>query len=179
MQVTVLHGILAALGGRPRWTLVSWGMAVAHLGLLESRDRLGMADLITLVRANLPASVVGGRRAVAMAAVGTDVLDGRLARRSGTSTPFGRDADAIADAVFWPWFAWRHEPSPVLRALAVMSWAAPVTVVTGISIARGEMTDVPRPDVVRPVAALQILLAARALRARPAASQAMSRRMVR
>lgn len=162
-QVTALHAALLALGGGRRWTLTSWVLAVTHLGLLESRRCLGPADLVTLVRANLPVSALASRPSVATVALCSDILDGRLARRRGTSTPFGRDADTFADAVFWTWFAMRHEPVPVLRALAMLSCAAPVAVVAGVSIARGEMPDVPRPDLARPAAALQILLTVRAV----------------
>lgn len=163
-ELSLLHGVLGLLGGRSalRWTAASWTLAVTHLGLLESRRSLGIADMLTLVRANLPALPVAHRPEVAVLALATDVVDGRIGRRFGTATPFGRDADAIADAVFWTWFAVRHEPSAVLRYLALAAWTVPVAAVTAVSVVRGEMVDAPRPGIARPAAALQILLAVRA-----------------
>jgi hypothetical protein len=46
-------------------------------------------------------------------------------------------------------------------ALAV--WAAPVAAVTAASIRRGRMLDAPRPVVLRPAAAMQAVVAVRAL----------------
>jgi hypothetical protein len=48
--------VLAA-GRRPgrRWVATSRGLSVVHLGLLEHRSRLATADVLTLLRANLPA----------------------------------------------------------------------------------------------------------------------------
>ena len=171
LQVTALHaGFAAGRVERGRaglaWIGFSWALTVAHLGLLEGRGGVGVADLLTLTRANLPAVAPRARAAVAAAAVATDVVDGPLARWSGTTTPFGRDADSLADAVFWTWYASRHEPSRLVRFLIWTAWGMPVVAVTGLSIARGRMVEPPRPRCLRPAATLQAVLLARALRRR-------------
>jgi hypothetical protein len=173
-EVTLLHATLAVLGCRHRWrwAVASWALAVTHLGMLESRRSLGVANVLTLTRANLPVSATGDGRVLGLLALISDLADGRLARRLGTVTPFGRDADSIADAAFWTWFALRHEPNRVLRILALGAWAMPVATVIAISVGRGRMADPPRPQIARPAAAMQALLVARALirgsRIRPA-----------
>ena len=88
---------------------------------------------------------------------------GRLARRLGQVTEFGGYADSLADAAFWPWFAARHEQSRALRVTAIAAWVAPAVAVAATSLARGKMTDTPRPVLVRPAAALQAVLTVRAL----------------
>jgi hypothetical protein len=50
-----------------------------------------------------------------------------------------------------------------VRIAALATWAAPVVIVTTASIGRGRMMDVPRPAVLRPAAAMQALVAARAV----------------
>jgi hypothetical protein len=171
LQVTALHAGFAALRvvrGRAglAWIGCSWGLAVIHLGLLEDRRGVGVADLLTLTRANLPAVAPQAKAAVAVAAAVTDVLDGPLARWSGTTTPFGRDADSLADAAFWTWFATRHEPSPLIRMLLWAAWGVPVLMVTGRSVARGRMVEPPRSRWLRPAATLQAVLLVRAVRRR-------------
>jgi hypothetical protein len=169
-QLTALHVGLAVLNrqrqpddGGLRWIACSWALAVTHLGMLEQRRRIGLADVLTLVRANLPALTPHDRTFAAAVAVATDLLDGPIARRAGEPTPFGRDADSLADAAFWSWYALRHEPSRLLRILLVGAWAAPVAAVTGFSVARGRMVDPPRPRRLRPVATVQGILLVRAL----------------
>ena len=166
-EVTVLHATLAAPGRRHRWrwAVASWALAVTHLGMLESQCSLGIANVLTLTRANLPvtATATGDGRVLGVLALISDLADGRLARRLGTVTPFGRDADSIADAAFWTWFALRHEPNRVLRILALGAWTVPVATVIAISVGRGGMADPPRPEIARPAAAMQALLTARAL----------------
>jgi hypothetical protein len=81
----------------------------------------------------------------------------------GSETAFGAYADSLADVAFWTWFVLRHEPSRGVRITALAVWAAPVVIVTTASIGRGQMVDAPRPAVLRPAAAMQALLAARAL----------------
>jgi phosphatidylglycerophosphate synthase len=133
-----------------------------HLGLLESRRSLAAEDLLTLIRANLPA-IGGSAHVTAAAALASDVIDGRLARKRSTHTPFGRDADALADAAFWTWYTLRHVRRRAIRMAALAAFAAPVAAVTAASVARGRMVDAPRPRFSRPAAALQILLTARAI----------------
>ncbi|MFI2431307.1 CDP-alcohol phosphatidyltransferase family protein [Streptomyces sp. NPDC018693] len=141
----------------------SWGLVVLHLGLLERRDRLAPADVLTLLRGNLPATAVGASRWSGLLAVVLDLADGRLARRRATVTPFGDHADSLADAAFWTWLAIRHEPSRTLRAAAVAAWAVPVAAMTAVAISRGAMPDRPRPTLLRPAAALQAVIAVRHL----------------
>lgn len=163
-ELTAVHVALAVLSGRRggRWVAASWALAAGHLGMLDGRRSLGAPNVITLFRANLP--VLGGPpRWLPVLALGTDILDGRLARHTGGETAFGRYADSLADAVFWIWFTLRHEPSRALRIVALAAWAAPVVLVTVVSIAGGRMVDAPRPALLRPAAAMQAILAARAL----------------
>lgn len=166
-ELTALHGGLYALaaGRRPGrcWVATGWGLAVVHLGLLEHRTRLSAADLVTLVRANLPALPGGSGRYSGVLAIGLDCADGRLARRQGTTSPFGDYADTFADAAFWVWFTLRHEPSRTVRTAAVAAWALPVVAVTGVALRRGAMPERPRPALLRPAAALQIVVAVRHL----------------
>ncbi|WP_041759350.1 CDP-alcohol phosphatidyltransferase family protein [Amycolatopsis echigonensis] len=162
-EITLLHLVFAAAGRgkRPVWTMASWVLAATHLGMLEDRRSLGAADIVTLTRANLPAITDGW--AVPVVALASDVADGHLARRLGTTSRFGAAADSLADAAFWAWFALRHEPSCRVRIAALAAWVAPVVAVTTASFGRGRMVDAPRPVVVRPAAAMQAVLAARAL----------------
>lgn len=162
-EVTVLHAAFAVLGPRkrPAWTLTSWALAATHLGMLEHRRSIGWANAITLTRANLPTFT--DHRWTAVLAVGTDLADGRLARRIGTDSPFGAAADSLADAAFWAWFAHQHEPTRHLRTAALLAWVVPVVTVTTASLKSGRMVDAPRPTVVRPAAALQAILTARAI----------------
>jgi hypothetical protein len=164
-EVIALHaGLLWAARNPGRasraWTGLSWLLAITHLGLLGQRRSLGAANAITLTRANLPA--LAGGRWTGPAVLAADLLDGQLAWRRGEVTVFGSYADSIADAAFWTWFAVRHEPGRVLRAVAAAAWAAPVAAVTVLSAARGQMIDVPRPALVRPAAPLAVLLVVRA-----------------
>jgi hypothetical protein len=164
-EVTALHAallLLARARGRASgaWVGLSWLLAVTHLGLLGQRRSLGAANAVTLARGCLPALADG--RWTGPAALAADFLDGQLARRRGEATVFGSYADTIADAAFWTWFVARHEPSRPLRAAAVAAWAAPVAAVAAVSVARGQMTDVPRPALVRPAAPLAVLLVVRA-----------------
>jgi hypothetical protein len=164
-EVTALHGLLLATAppsGR-RWISSSWLLASTHLGLLEDRSHLGPADLLTLARGNLPAVVSARHPWLASLAMATDFVDGRLARRTDTTTPFGAYADVFADAAFWIWFTTDPKNRRDLRAAAVLTWLLPVGAVTAVSIGRGRMVDAPRPRWVRPAATLQVLVAVRAL----------------
>ncbi|MEU8619477.1 CDP-alcohol phosphatidyltransferase family protein [Streptomyces sp. NPDC048623] len=166
-ELTALHAALYALaaGRRPGrgWVATSWGLSVLHLGLLEHRTRLATADVLTLLRANLPALPGGSGRASGMLAIGLDLADGRLARRQSTVTPFGDYADTFADAAYWMWLTLRHEPSRTVRAAAAAAWAVPVVTLTGVAVRRGTMPERPRPVLLRPAAALQAVVAVRHL----------------
>jgi hypothetical protein len=167
-EVTVLHWAFAIAGrGRGRgWILVSWLMAVSHLGLLGQRRSVGWANVISLARANLPVTGEPLGRWVGVAALVSDRLDGTLARRT-QPTMFGFYADALADAAFWTWLGVRHEPSRWLRVATLAAWAVPVVAVTAASVRRGQMVESPRPLLLRPVAALQVVLAVRTLHSQP------------
>ncbi|GLY64237.1 CDP-alcohol phosphatidyltransferase family protein [Amycolatopsis taiwanensis] len=188
VEITVLHLVFAVCGNpkRPLWIFTSWALAATHLGMLEHRRSIGIANVITLTRANLPA--LTGRRATPVAALASDLADGWvtpaaalasdladgcLARRLGTRTSFGAAADSLADAAFWAWFALRQEREshPMLIA-ALLAWLAPVVAVTAVSVRRGRMVDAPRPVIVRPAAMMQAVLTVRALLRRRAATRA-------
>lgn len=162
-EITVLHLVFAAVGRRkrPLWTIVSWVLAATHLGMLEDRRSIGVATVVTLTRANLPTLTDGWT--VPVVALASDLADGRLARGLAITSRFGAAADSLADTAFWAWFALRHEPSPGVRAAALAAWVAPVITVTSASLGRGRMVDAPRPVIVRPAAAMQAVLAARAV----------------
>lgn len=163
-QAGALHGLLftpARGPGARTWVATSWTLTVLHLGLLEKRDQLSGADVITLLRGNLPATGLGGSRWSGLLAIALDVADGRLARRQGTVSPFGDYADSLADAAFWTWLVLRHEPSRVVRAAALAAWIVPVAAVTAVGIRRGRMPDRPRPALLRPAAAMQAVVAVR------------------
>jgi phosphatidylglycerophosphate synthase len=163
-EVTVLHASFALLAGRRgrRWTAASWLLAASHLGMLENRRSLGLPNAVTLLRANL-AAIGGPVRWLPVTALASDLIDGRLARRMGSETAFGAYADSLADTAFWTWFVLRHEPRRGVRITALAVWAVPVVIVTTASIGRGRMVDAPRPAVLRPAAAMQALVAARAV----------------
>ncbi|WP_234363564.1 CDP-alcohol phosphatidyltransferase family protein [Streptomyces sp. TN58] len=166
-ELTALHAVLftLAIGRRPgrRWVSVSWALSAIHLGLLEGRTHLSAADVLTLIRANLPALPGGASRWSGALAIAGDLADGRLARHQGTASPFGDYADTFADAAFWTWLTLTHEPSRPLRAAAVAAWALPIATVTAIAIRRGTMPERPRPTLLRPAAAMQAVVAVRHL----------------
>jgi hypothetical protein len=143
-------------GAVPWWTSVAL-MLDWHLGMVESEDGeprpLGPADACTLLRAWL-VPVVAQRHRPALVAVGlgTDVLDGALARAS-VPTRAGRDLEALVDGAFAV-AALRASPLPravvVLEALRI---AAGVGVTTA-SYLRGTPARAPRD---RPAAALRAI----------------------
>lgn len=170
-EVTALHGLFLFVGGRDawRWVATSWTLSALHLGMLEDRAHLGAANALTLVRASLPVTGSALGRWLAVSAMASDFVDGRLARRTGTATPFGRYADPLADAAVWTWLT-RPDAgrgSRVLQACVVSTWVGPAADVIARSVARGRMVEAPRPRWIRPAAAVQILIAARDLRRRP------------
>jgi phosphatidylglycerophosphate synthase len=92
------------------WWLAVWQMLHWHLGMAEDDDgrpseRLSPADAVTLARFWLVPVLPAARHsnhALAIIIVGgglTDALDGRVARRGG-STRLGRDLDTTADLAF-------------------------------------------------------------------------------
>ncbi|WP_308378024.1 CDP-alcohol phosphatidyltransferase family protein [Streptomyces sp. ISL-98] len=165
-HTTALHGLLLALTrdrGDKAWVATSWTLGALHLGLLEHRDGLSPADALTLLRGNLPATIVGSSRVSGVLAIASDLADGRLARRQATVSPFGDYADSFADAAFWTWLVLRHEPSRAVRAAAIAAWALPVVTVTALAVSRGTMPERPRPALLRPAAAMQGVVAVRHL----------------
>jgi hypothetical protein len=163
-EITALHGVFLVLaGGRGRrWIATSWLMAITHLGLLGRRRSIGWANVISLTRANL--AVIGAPLGpwVGVVAAMSDKLDGTLARHF-RPTMFGFYADSLADAAFWTWAGARRDPSRLVLAASVAAWAAPVVAVTAASIAKGEMVESPQPALLRPAAAMQVILAVRAV----------------
>lgn len=165
VQVSVLH-LLVAAGSTPRgrvWAAASWALASSHLGLLEDRSGIGWANLLTLVRANLPALDVRAGAWLPVLAVLTDVADGAIARVADTVTPFGRHADFLADTALWTWFTLHHEPNRIVKAAVLIAWGLPVAAVAAASFARGRMIDVPRSRWWRPCASVQAAVCLRAL----------------
>lgn len=157
--------------------MASWG----RFALATGRRSIGAASALTLLRANLPAvanspAMVGGWPWLGVAAILSDKADGILARRAGP-TQFGHYADSLADAAFWAWFAWRNETDRRVLAAAGLAWVAPVAAVTVASFAKGEMVEMPRPVLLRPAAAMQAVLALRALR-NPKRSKLPARRLM-
>ena len=163
LESTALHAGLAALAD-PRhrtWVAGSWLLTISHLGMLEHRDSLGAANALTLIRANLPALEHRLGNTVPVLALATDWLDGRISRATGTETPFGRQADFLADTALWTWFALLHEPNCWLRAATFAAWGASVVAVAVASFAGGAMKDMPRSRWIRPAAALQVIIGLR------------------
>lgn len=94
---------LARGRGLAWWALVAL-MVDWHLGMVESEDgeprNLSGADALTLARAWLvPLAFDTPTALVCSVAAVTDVLDGRVARRVGT-TRAGRDLEGLVDASF-------------------------------------------------------------------------------
>ncbi|MCI0689952.1 MAG: CDP-alcohol phosphatidyltransferase family protein [Sporichthyaceae bacterium] len=164
-ELTVLHGAVAAAAGRRggAWLTSSWLLCMTHLGLLGERSSIGPATGVTLVRANLPAVAARRGRWLAPLAVFTDLADGWLARRLDSETMFGGYADSLADAAFWTWYALVHEPDRRVRAAAIAASLGPAVVVALGSVAGGRMVESPRSALLRPAAAMQVVLAARAV----------------
>jgi hypothetical protein len=165
VELTALHAgfALAARGRGRRWVVISWLMAVSHLGLLGERRSVGWANVVSLVRANLAVTGEPLGRWVGVAALLSDKLDGALARRNQL-TMFGFYADSLADAAFWTWLGIRHEPTRWVRVASLAAWAVPVVAVSAASLGKGEMVEGPRPVLLRPAAAMQVVLAVRTLR---------------
>lgn len=118
--------LLLALGLVLGWGATAWlaallsvvvlDAATAHLARRTSAENFGPADLVTLLRATLTCGVVAlvveafvsssvdpSHRSTAVAglaavALGLDLVDGWVARRTGTESPFGARFDGEADA---------------------------------------------------------------------------------
>jgi hypothetical protein len=158
-EVTALH-LLAGAVVRWRWSFLSWCLCITHLGLLGDRSTLGWPNRLTLLRAQLP-SLVPNSRWTPLAALATDFVDGRLARR-GRESAFGAFADPIADGIFWSWYALRWERNRWLRWVPLTLFAGSTAVIAVAYFARGRAIDYPRPMAVRYLSGItQILFALR------------------
>jgi hypothetical protein len=159
LEITALHLALLVLHGPQVRSIASWMMAITHLGLLGPEGRsIGPANFLSLVRANLPPG-----RWSPLVAAGTDLLDGRLARR-GAPTAFGAYADGLADVAFWTRQVWSREPSGALRATVAAVWLLPLWAICVAYFAGGRTIDYPRFELVRKLSAcLQLVLVARAM----------------
>lgn len=161
-DLLTVHLALFALSRKP-WVGASLVFCATHLGLLGADDGLSPADLVSLLRANLPAVLPASRWTVALAAL-SDGLDGWLARRTGRETAFGAYLDGLADVAFWTWFSTRREPNPALRVLGLSFWTLPAMGITAAYFVEGRAIDYPRLRLVRQVSAIvQLALALRAI----------------
>lgn len=117
-QLLLLAGLVAAFGLGPLGVLVAVVYAVGLLGLLSAamhragRSVLGPADVVTLARALLVGGVTAivaeslltgwtaraALVAIASVALVLDAVDGKVARRTGTSSPVGARFDMEVDA---------------------------------------------------------------------------------
>jgi phosphatidylglycerophosphate synthase len=167
-EIVALHAALAAAGGIRLRVAISALVAVTHLGLLGEGDRsLGLANSLSLVRANLPP-----RRWAAPVALLSDLADGALAR-GPRSTAFGSYADPLADLSFWGGVAFQLGTRRLTRAAVLGLWLGPAVAITVAYFAQGRTVDYPRPLVVRRLSAgTQVLLALQLLRGNPDARSA-------
>lgn len=165
VEATVLHFLLGALAS-PRsrsWVLGSWLLTMTHLGMLDDTRRLGVANIITLLRANLPALDKRIGQVIPVIALATDFLDGKLARVSGSVTSFGTHADFLSDTAVWTWYTLRKEPRSAVRAIVFAAWILPVAAISAISVSRGRIIEIPRSRWVRPSALVEVLVGGRAV----------------
>jgi phosphatidylglycerophosphate synthase len=117
---------------------------------------------MTLLRGSLP-SLAPASRWTSLAALATDFVDGRLARR-GEESAFGAFADPIADGIFWSYYALRWGPNRWLRWVPITLFAGSAAVISVAYFARGRAIDYPRLTVVRYASGVaQIMLAVRTL----------------
>jgi phosphatidylglycerophosphate synthase len=122
-------------------------VAAGHRAGVDGVDRLGPADLVTLARATMACAVaalvagsftgddeVATLVALAALALALDFVDGRVARRTGTASPFGGRIDGEADAflilvlsvyVARTAGAWVLALGLVRYVYAVASWVVP------------------------------------------------------
>ena len=163
-QAALIHlPFLVAGRGRRAWVLTSWAMAVTHLGMIGERDDLGVANTLTLIRANLPAVEARLGPALPVLSLATDFADGKIARATGRVSAFGAQADFLADAAFWTWFVIRYDRNRLVLVATVAAWLAPVAALAVAGVAQGRMTDLPRSAWMRPAAVLEVIIGARAI----------------
>jgi len=164
-ETTAVHGAAGLLAGRRGavWVLTSWLMAVTHLGMIEDRRTLGVANLLTTVRGLLPALHHRIGSAVPVLALATDLADGRIARATGSVTRFGTQGDFLADTALWSWYIARYEPNRLIKVATACAWAAPVVGVAIASFGAGRMVDLPRSAWLRPAAMMEVVVGARAV----------------
>ena len=161
-EVTALH-LLASARGNWLWTSVSWLLCITHLGLLGDRLTLGWPNRLTLLRGLLPA-LAPASRWISLAALATDLADGRLARR-GAESAFGAFADPIADGVFWSWYALRWERNRWLRWLPLTAFTAAMAAISAGYFGLARTIDYPRLMALRYVSgAAQTVIALRVFR---------------
>jgi hypothetical protein len=161
-ELTAIH-LAAGAAGSWRWALTSWFLCVTHVGLLGDNPTLGWPNRLTVLRALLPSLAPNGRW-TSVAALATDVADGRLAR-AGDESAFGAYADPIADGIFWSWYALRWERNRWLRWVPATLFGGSAAGIALAYFARGRAIDYPRPVPLRYVSAvLQVMFAVRALR---------------
>jgi phosphatidylglycerophosphate synthase len=121
LSLAALVVLLAVLGASLGIGLMGWatgltvgsvlGVAVARSAARERVGAFGPADLVTLVRGTMSCGIAalvadsfvqdtGAVTVVVLAtvALGTDAVDGRVARRTGTESRFGGRLDGEADA---------------------------------------------------------------------------------
>ena len=160
VEVTAVHIALAPVAWRrPVVLVISWLLAMTHLGLLGAgRDSIGIANCLSLFRANLPLT-----RTAPLLAMTSDLADGWIARRT-RPTAFGGYADGLADLTFWTRFATQRS-GRLLGGLALAGWLSPaIAIIIGYFV-RGAVIDHPRPMWTRWLsAALECVIAAEALR---------------
>jgi len=164
-EATAVHVAMAAVAhphGR-LWIASSWLMTVTHLGMLEERRTMGIPNLLTVTRANLPAAAHRLGNAVPVLALVTDFVDGKVARATGTVTRFGTQGDYLSDTALWTWFVLTHEKSRPWQVATFAAWALPVVALTAVSIARGGVVDLPRSRWIRPAALMEVLIGGRVL----------------
>jgi CDP-diacylglycerol--glycerol-3-phosphate 3-phosphatidyltransferase len=141
----------AAVAGRAElaaagvaWWLLVVLMADWHLGMLDGLKGLGSANVISLLRAGTPPSLLGlGISPIAVAifaAAGVaDVLDGAVARRRGEETRFGFWLDGAADGFVIGAAALAALPMWA-AAVVVARFALPWLTIAVATFARAQLT---------------------------------------
>lgn len=165
LETTIIHLVVAALSSRRGlvWVGASWLMTVTHLGMLGTRTSLGLPNILTVIRGTLPSLDHRLGRLLPVLSLATDLADGKIARATGTVTPFGTQGDFLADTAFWTWFTVRHEPSRTARVATLLSWSLPVVGIATASMVKGRMLDLPRSAWFRPAAVMEIVIGSRAI----------------
>ncbi len=160
---TTLLAHALASGRRPDKASLAWALATSlmadwHLGMIPSPTdpsptRLGLPNRLTLLRAFLPAALMGrikGRKAqrlrtaVALSALISDFVDGYVAKRTNARTHFGSVADPLADAAVWITLATTGPRSRYRRRIAWLTstrHGAPVLLGLLVTFSRGRTYD--------------------------------------